>query len=116
MLPKPLKNKIPGRTAASVTQLTLIKDVTPEIAKQVREVWHTARTHQEARAQIARLIGTHGVEFLGIHKRNNCAVYYCNSGETYRKTVCFVGLRLVVCCYGDFLDPRELVREPTFRD
>jgi hypothetical protein len=103
--------RLADRRAASLTQLQQIKDVTPEIAAAVRNAWKTVRSREEARKQVDRLIETHGVEYLGIHRRTGDHVYYCNAGDTYATTVMFRGLCLTVGCIGDLLEP-DLIREP----
>ena len=104
------------RRAASVKALCAIKDATPEDARVIRHAWHTVDNRYRARAVVDRILRTHGVEFLGVHKRTGLPVYYCNAGDTYATTVCFHGPVLRVCCMGDYLDPRELVRDPNASD
>lgn len=100
------------RKCASVKTLQSIKDVTQEDAEAIRQAWKTIKNRQEAREAVDRIINTHGVEFLGIDKRSGASVYYCNAGDSYATTVCFVGLRMVVCCWADFVE-NDKVREPS---
>lgn len=121
-----------ARTAASVKNLTTIKDVTEEDAKRIRAIWRgtisdvrkeypetdsliaeyrTAPGAREIRRVIVdRLIHTCGVEYLGYHKRAGQHVYYCNAGDTYAGTILFIGDRLVVGCWGDLVE-RNLIKE-----
>lgn len=95
------------KTAASVKSLMQIKDVDREIAEKVRKVWKSARgfvQRNEAKLEIDGLIGTYGVEVLGAHKRTGLWVEYCNGGDTYTTTISFVGSRLVVGCWGDYVE------------
>lgn len=98
------------RTAASVKKLQEIKDVTPELARYLREIWHTYPNRRTARESIDKLLNTCGVEYLGRHRRSNEHVYYCNAGDTYSTTVLFIGTRMIVGCWGD------LVENNTVRD
>jgi hypothetical protein len=98
------------RTAASIKSLTQIKDVTPEMAKQVRNVWKNMRGRIDAQNEINKLIDTHGVEFLGFHKRTGCPIYYCNAGDGYTGTVMFAQNRMYVGCWADLVE-RNLVRD-----
>lgn len=121
-------------TCASVKSLLEIKDVCEDTAKLVRGVWRAAtwdelrlaygpEAVEEAKSQyyaigfrhlkrhiVDKLIGTCGVEHLGMHKRANQHVYYCNGGDTYATTVLFIGRRLVVGCWGDLAE-RNLIEE-----
>lgn len=117
--------------AASVTSLLEIKDVTREMAHRVRAIWKAVKTDDllalfpddraamldriiEARSAkryrqlqrnlIDELIGTCGVEHLGYDKRANRHVYYCNGGDSYATTVCFVGESLAVSCWAYYVE------------
>lgn len=102
--------RIPVRIAASVASLETLKDVTPELATQIRTVWHTVGKRGEARAQIDRLFQTHGVEYLGRDKRSGEDIDYCNAGDTYSGTILFIGSRLIVGTIGDIVE-RGRIRE-----
>lgn len=106
---------IKDRRAASTLNLQQIKDVTPEIAAKVREVWKTVTIRDEARRQIDKLIDTHGVEFLGVHRETGYDVYYCNAGDTYATTILFHGLNMWVGCWGDLVE-RNRIREARSHD
>jgi hypothetical protein len=106
---------ISQRRAASSKRLQEIKDVTPEITAKVRKVWKTVHKRDEARAQIDKLIETHGVEFLGVHRRTGYDVYYCNAGDTYATTILFHGLILSVGCWGDLVEA-NMIREARYDD
>jgi hypothetical protein len=120
------------KQAASVKALQEIKDVTPEIAKQVREIWHTMTREQliekfpnvrdynlqcHNRPGTRRLrmmaidaaIGTHGVEFLGTSRYSGQHVHYCNTGDAYTATVIFSGNCLRVGCWGDLVEHRGII-------
>lgn len=104
--------KLSDRKCASVAALCSIHHVTPETAAAVRHAWRAIATRQEARAEVDRLIGTHGVEYLGTHKRTGHHLYYCNAGDPYAGTVLFAGLRMYVGCWGDLAE-KNLIREPS---
>ena len=79
-----------SRQIASIKALTQLKDVTPELAKQARDLWDrhaTLRTMEK----INDLLQYHGVEVLGIHKRTGYTIYYLNSGCLYTPTLLFFG-------------------------
>lgn len=101
-----------GRRPASIKALTTIKDVTEEDAKRIRLIWKSVRPRREARDQIDTIIRTHGIEYLGIHRRIGCDVYYCNAGDTYATTIVFLGGTMRVACWGDYIE-RNLVKERT---
>lgn len=81
------------RKAPGIKSLMQIKDVTHADAMAIRKAWQTVPSRQCAREAIDSILRTHGVEYLGYHKRNCQHVYYCNSGDTYNTTVIFCGLR-----------------------
>ena len=123
-------------TSASVKRLMQIKDVTKEDADLIRAIWNgsfdtvadLAKTYPDAyalcktyqggkirvlkRLCIDEILRTHGVEYLGWHKRASCDVHYCNAGEAYATTILFIGGRLTVGCWGDLVE-RNLITEPT---
>lgn len=102
--------RIHTRTAPSVQSLMSIKDVTEENAVEIRHIWHTVPNRAEARKQINEVLRTHGVEYLGHHKRHWVPVYYCNAGDTYATTVVFLGPIMRVACEGDYVE-HKLVKE-----
>lgn len=53
---------------------------------------------------IDSVINTHGIEYLGYHKRQEVHVDYCNAGDTYTTTIIFMGDNLVVGCWGDLVE------------
>lgn len=98
------------RKCASSESLQQVKDVTSRDALLVRSMWKETSSRREARMKIDRQIATHGVEFLGIHKRTGEDVYYCNAGDTYATTIIFIGPRLTVGCWGDLVE-KNLISE-----
>ena len=48
------------------------------------------------RAAVDLAGGFCGVEYLGRDRRTGDSVYYCNAGDSYTPTICFIGRRLVV--------------------
>jgi hypothetical protein len=106
---------INDRRAASSKRLQEIKDVTPQIAAQVRKVWKTVTNRKDARDQIDKLIETYGVEFLGVHRSTGYDVYYCNAGDTYATTILFHGLNMTVGCWGDLVEGNR-IREARYSD
>lgn len=101
---------ITTRRAPSVKALQTIKDIDKNAAEAIRHIWKTVTNRADARKRINFLIGTHGVEFLGIHKRTGESVYYCNAGDTYAGTILFSGLRCFVGCWGDLVE-KNLIKE-----
>ena len=63
------------------------------------------------RELVNRLGGFHGVEYLGMHRRTDKEVRYCNAGEPYAPTLCFMGRRLFVACWGDLVERRTVQKE-----
>lgn len=102
-----------NRKCASVTALLQIKDVTAEDAAAIRKIWQTVPNRQEAREQIDKILRTHGVEYLGQHRRSREAVDYCNAGDPYTYTVLFHGPRMIVGCWGDLVE-KKLIRDGEF--
>jgi hypothetical protein len=112
---------------ASITSLLEIKDVTDEMAKTIRAIWKAESKQALSEAYvdlyevekafhsplkltplkrhcIDQLLGTCGVEHLGYDTRANRHVYYCNAGDTYATTICFVGESLTVTCWGYYVE------------
>ena len=99
-----------NRTCPSVKALMEIKDVTQGDAERIRTIWKTVKPRREARDQIDIILRTYGVEYLGWHKRQCQHVYYCNAGDGYALTVVFIGPRMRVACWADYIE-RNLVSE-----
>lgn len=68
-------------------------------------------TRSLRRYLVNKYLQTHGVEFLGFHKRNGHEVYYCNTGCMDAATVMFIGPRAYVGCESD-LTEAGLIRQP----
>lgn len=122
--------------AASVKALTRIKDVTPEIAKAIREVWKTDKAsviyaaspqtkdwrvngcivgfRELKRHAINCILDTYGVEYLGRYKPSGASVYYCNAGDAYATTVLFIGHRLIVACWADLVEKNQIRENEQF--
>lgn len=105
-----MQHHVSMRKPASAKALQEIKDVTPQDAEKIRTIWRTVGNRQAAREEINAILCTHGVEYLGTHKRTGAHVYYCNAGDTYATTVLFAGLRMFVGCWGDLVE-KNLIRE-----
>jgi hypothetical protein len=101
---------VTNRRCASVKALMEIKDVTREDALRIRHVWRTINERHYAARAIDAILRTHGVEYLGRHKRSHESVSYCNAGDTYATTVVFVGPVMHVGCWGDLVE-RNLIEE-----
>jgi hypothetical protein len=125
---------------ASVKRLMEIKDVTEEDAKLIRAVWkagHVSTVIEKypqaysiwspdkkitlgklKRTCIDRILHTYGVEYLGELKRKRQDgvgfIKYCNTGDTYAATVVFIGSRLVVNCWGHYVE-NKLIYGPEKR-
>lgn len=107
--------KLSDRRCASVRALQQIKDVMPADAAAIRKAWRTIPNRREARDAINVILKTYGVEFLGINKRSNGSVYYCNAGDTYATTILFEDLRMWIGCCGDTVE-RDAIREARMHD
>jgi hypothetical protein len=105
--------RIPTRIAPSIDTLMQIKDVTEEMATLIRHIWHTEHNRLVARQRIDGVINTHGVEYLGHHKRRHLPVWYCNAGDTYATTVVFFGPVMRVACWGDYVERGLVVDKPS---
>jgi hypothetical protein len=108
--------------AASVKALCELKDITPEMAKQIRHIWKKA-TRAEILAELGdslhhsfldstnygrmlwinKLAQYHGVEYLGQNKHGE-DIDYLNSGDSYTATLVFVGGRMIVNSVGDMVE------------
>ena len=99
---------IAARKPASVKALCQLKDVTPELAEEIRHAWRTIPNRREAREAVDCLFRSCGVELLGVHKRSHFDVYYCNGGDAYAPTIIFIGLRMVVGTWGDLVERRTI--------
>src|SRR5690606_6494238 len=119
---------------ASVESLMAIRDVDEQTAKLVRAVWR-AKSRDEIiaacpesadygrnffrqptlrackRDAVNRLIGTCGVEYLGVSRSSGEDVYYCNAGDAYVATVIFSGDTLRVGCWADMVERNSVKRE-----
>lgn len=105
--------------------------ITPEKARLIRKVWleslagerlepllamcprtrlwygqchHAPKDRHIKREAINEIAEMHGVELLGIHKRSGEYLEYCNAGDTYTTTILFRGHRLMVGCWGDYVE------------
>jgi hypothetical protein len=116
------------RRCATVSSLTEIKDVCDTDAEriravfyagsspEVRKVYPSARPRntdenfsEYKRAVINTILGTMGVEFLGIHRTQGGSVYYCNAGDMYATTVLFYGaFTLRVGCIADLIEKNKI--------
>lgn len=96
----------------STDKIEQIKDITPETAKQIRQIWKGDNAGQAATIQKRQLIdkiaGTHGVEYLGINKRTSEPVFYCNAGDPYATTIIFIGHRLIVGDWGTMVERNQI--------
>lgn len=101
--------KLTTRRAPSISALTEIKDVTEETAALVRGAWRSFNARRNARDAINTLIETHGVEYLGVHRRTGLPVYYCNAGDTYATTLIFHGENMTVGDWGSLVE-KNLIR------
>jgi hypothetical protein len=101
-------NRMHLRRAPSIGALMAVHHVDEQTAARARKAWLTIGNRREARHTVDSIIGTYGVEHLGMHKRAHEHVYYCNSGDTYATTVLFTGLRMYVGCYGDLVERRMI--------
>jgi hypothetical protein len=117
------------RRCASIKSLTEIKDVGDSNARTIRAVFYATSSSQVKaaystardrhayenfseykRAMIDQLLGTFGIEELGVHARNGQTIRYCNTGEMYAPTVVFYGsYTLTVTDIGSLVE-RNLVR------
>ena len=68
----------------------------PEAADIDRGFYNPLNLRELKRAAINLVSGHYGVEYLGPDRRTGLAVYYCNAGDSYTPTICFIGRRLVV--------------------
>lgn len=105
-----MKYPLSMRRAASVKALMELKDVSLDDAQAIRKAWQTVCKRSEARDAIDTILRTHGVEYLGWHKRNHEHIYYCNTGDLYNLTVIFAGLRMYVGCCADMVE-KNLIAE-----
>jgi hypothetical protein len=121
--------------AANVKRLCELKDITPAQAKEIRAVWcKFTRAELKEKSQAVRdliqytnggaslstrrmrmacinaIFDSHGIEYLGLDRRTNDDVYYCNAGDTYAPTIIFRGRVLSVGCWGDLIE-RNAIRE-----
>lgn len=99
---------ISTRKPASAKALCQLKDVTPELAEEIRHAWRTIPNRREAREAVDCLFRSSGVEYLGVHKRSHFDVYYCNAGDAYAPTILFIGLRMVVGTWADLVERRAV--------
>lgn len=116
--------------AASIKKLCELKDVTPELARLIRQAWlsntpmadldtlphwpqtrawmaslYNPPTKRELRRQMVNeTFGTYGVEFLGISKKTRGSVYYCNAGDPYAGTILFSGGTMFIGCWADLIE------------
>lgn len=119
-------------TAASVNRLVQLKDVDEEMAKLIRAIWKAESRqaisdvyvdlyeverafHRDPgirhikRLCIDQIMQTCGVEYLGLHKPSGQSFYYCNVGDGYAGTVLFIGGRLEVGCWADYVERNTIL-------
>lgn len=81
----------------------------PAVFQWVCHCYNPPATREIRRRVIDALLDTHGVEHLGIHRRTDEHVYYCNTGDPYDATLIFHGRNLRIGCWGDLVE-RNTVR------
>ena len=101
--------------APSVARLASELHIDEGRARRIRDVWK--RAHQPPRGatpgrgvrrlEIDAILETHGVELLGIRKRDGARVHYCNAGDSYAATLFFVGPVMRIGCVGDYAEGRR---------
>jgi hypothetical protein len=87
--------------------------------EQAEDLFHTTALDGQClrswgdhkRTLVNRLGGFHGVEYLGVHARSGKVVRYCNAGDAYAPTLCFMGRRLFVACWGDLIERRTVLED-----
>jgi len=76
-------------------------------AKAIRAIMEGAhRVNGETRLErIDAVLGTCGVEYIPQgHNAKSPAIYYCNTGDTYRPTIMKIDGRFVLGCWGDWVE------------
>jgi len=90
----------------------------PDVAERVQGILRSYYNGPTLRAYKRMLIDatieTHGVEYLGRHKRSGEHVDYCNAGDTYSPTIVFVGRELRVTTWGDMVEKGAIVESNNF--
>lgn len=67
--------------------------------------YHDGKHRYSRMAAIDKLLGTHGVEFVGAgHNSKSPAFYYCNAGDTYTVTILKVNGRFRIGTWGDIVE------------
>ena len=120
--------------AASLKSLLEIKDLSEEDALLIRAIWKAPSKQAVAelyvgiyevekafhtplkltplkRHCIDQILQTSGVEHLGYCNIANRHIYYCNAGDAYATTACFVGDSLTVTNWGYYAERRGGMRE-----
>lgn len=85
-------------------------DVYLPAAEIEREFYNQPFFRELKRQCINRAAGFYGVEYLGWHRRAREDVYYLNAGDSYAATLVFIGRRVVVACWADYVEKR-LIKE-----
>ena len=85
-------------------------------ADDIDRAWcNPARLRILKREAINQAGGYSGVEYIGTDRRQGHGVFYCNAGESYAPTICFIGRRLVVECWAYWVESGR-VREGSHYD
>lgn len=109
------------RTSApsTATLVRTFRDVDVPTAKAIRKAWlardpdrggHPSHERADRLNAVDRLLGTHGTECLGTHKRTGESITYCNAGDPYSVTLIAYGETLRVGCWGDLVEG-SLIRD-----
>lgn len=81
-----------------------IENIYPPAIGIARDWYTPPKLRDFKRQAIDQAAGFHGVEYLGRDRRTGNSVYYCNAGDSYAPTICFIGARLVVSDWAYWIE------------
>jgi len=90
-----------------------LETIYPPAADIDRDYFNPLNLRQIKREAVNKAAGFYGVEYLGRDRRTGDRVYYCNAGDTYAATLCFIGNRLIVSCWGYFVESGRVREQHT---
>lgn len=81
-----------------------LETIYPPAFEMGRAYYSPPKLRHLKREAINHAAGFYGVEYIGRNRRTGEPVYYCNAGDTYAGTLCFMGGRLFVSTVGDIVE------------
>lgn len=81
-----------------------VESLYPAAADLDRGFYRPYNLRELKREAIRQAAGYYSGESLGTDRRTGKTVFYCNAGDSYTPTICFIGSRLVVSDWAYWIE------------